>query len=41
MRVDELIRVQFAFPSYSGNLAYAAADAARQLRLDIGRQNLQ
>jgi pyruvate/2-oxoglutarate dehydrogenase complex dihydrolipoamide dehydrogenase (E3) component len=41
MRVDELIRVQFAFPTYSGSLAYAAADAARQLRLDIGRQNLQ
>jgi pyruvate/2-oxoglutarate dehydrogenase complex dihydrolipoamide dehydrogenase (E3) component len=36
MRVDELVRVQFAFPTYVGNLAYAAADAARQMDLPIG-----
>ena len=36
MRVDELARVPLAFPTYTGNLAYAAADAARQLDLHVG-----
>ena len=36
MRVDELARVPLAFPTYTGNLAYAAAAAARQLELDVG-----
>jgi pyruvate/2-oxoglutarate dehydrogenase complex dihydrolipoamide dehydrogenase (E3) component len=35
MRVDELAHVPLAFPSYTGNIAYAAADAARQLDLDV------
>ena len=35
MRVDELARVPLAFPTYTGNLAYAAAAAARQLELDV------
>jgi pyridine nucleotide-disulfide oxidoreductase len=30
MRVDDLARVPLAFPTYTGNLAYAAADAALQ-----------
>jgi pyruvate/2-oxoglutarate dehydrogenase complex dihydrolipoamide dehydrogenase (E3) component len=38
MRVDDLIRVPLAFPTYIGNLAYAAADAARQLDLQVGWQ---
>jgi hypothetical protein len=38
MRVDELARTPLAFPTYTGNLAYAAADAARQLDLDVGWQ---
>jgi dihydrolipoamide dehydrogenase len=38
MRVDELVRVPLAFPTYVGNLAYAAADAARQLELHGGWQ---
>jgi pyruvate/2-oxoglutarate dehydrogenase complex dihydrolipoamide dehydrogenase (E3) component len=38
MRVDELVRVPLAFPTYVGNLAYAAADATRQLELDLGWQ---
>jgi pyruvate/2-oxoglutarate dehydrogenase complex dihydrolipoamide dehydrogenase (E3) component len=38
MRVDELARIPLAFPTYTGNLAYAAADAARQLDLDVGWQ---
>jgi pyruvate/2-oxoglutarate dehydrogenase complex dihydrolipoamide dehydrogenase (E3) component len=38
MRVDELARVPLAFPTYTGNLAYAAAAAARQLDLDVGWQ---
>ncbi len=36
MPVDELVRVPFAFPPYIGNLAYAAADASRQLELRDG-----
>jgi dihydrolipoamide dehydrogenase len=35
MRVDELAHVPLAFPTYTGNIAYAAADAARQLDLDV------
>ena len=38
MRVDDLARVPLAFPTYTGNLAYAAADAARQLDLQPGWQ---
>jgi pyruvate/2-oxoglutarate dehydrogenase complex dihydrolipoamide dehydrogenase (E3) component len=38
MRVDELARVPLAFPTYTGNLAYAAADAARALELDASWQ---
>jgi pyruvate/2-oxoglutarate dehydrogenase complex dihydrolipoamide dehydrogenase (E3) component len=38
MRVDDLARVPLAFPTYTGNLAYAAADAARQLDLHVGWQ---
>jgi pyruvate/2-oxoglutarate dehydrogenase complex dihydrolipoamide dehydrogenase (E3) component len=36
MRVDDLARVPLAFPTYTGNLAYAAAAAARQLDLHVG-----
>ena len=35
MRVDDLARVPLAFPTYTGNLAYAAADAARQLDMQV------
>jgi pyruvate/2-oxoglutarate dehydrogenase complex dihydrolipoamide dehydrogenase (E3) component len=38
MRVDDFARVPLAFPTYMGNLAYAAADAARQLDLHVGWQ---
>jgi dihydrolipoamide dehydrogenase len=38
MRVDELARVPLAFPTYTGNLAYAAADAARQIDLHANWQ---
>jgi pyruvate/2-oxoglutarate dehydrogenase complex dihydrolipoamide dehydrogenase (E3) component len=38
MRVDELARLPLAFPSYTGNLAYAAASAARQLELHVDWQ---
>jgi hypothetical protein len=38
MRVDDLARVPLAFPTYTGNLAYAAADAARQLDLQVSWQ---
>jgi dihydrolipoamide dehydrogenase len=38
MRVDELARLPLAFPSYTGNLAYAAASAARQLELHVDGQ---
>ncbi len=35
MRVDELAQVPLAFPTYTGNLAYVAAAAARQLKLTV------
>ena len=38
MRIDVLARVPLAFPTYTGNLAYAAAAAARQLDLDVSWQ---
>ena len=38
MRVDELAQVPLAFPTYTGNLAYAAGAAARQLDLLVGWQ---
>jgi hypothetical protein len=38
MQVDVLARVPLAFPTYTGNLAYAAADAARQLDLQVSWQ---
>jgi dihydrolipoamide dehydrogenase len=37
-RVDDLARVPLAFPTYTGNLAYAAASAARQLDLQVAWQ---
>jgi pyruvate/2-oxoglutarate dehydrogenase complex dihydrolipoamide dehydrogenase (E3) component len=41
MRVDDLARVPLAFPTYTGNLAYAAAGAARQLELQVGWEGTQ
>jgi len=38
MRVVDLVRIPLAFPTYTGNLAYAAADAAGQLDIDVGWQ---
>jgi hypothetical protein len=38
MRVVDLVRIPLAFPTYTGNLAYAAADAARQLDVEVGWQ---
>ena len=38
MRVVDLVRIPLAFPTYTGNLAYAAAGAARQLDIDVGWQ---
>ena len=38
MRVDDLARIPLAFPTYTGNLAYAAAGAARELDLHVGWQ---
>ena len=38
MRVDDLARVPLAFPTYTGNLAYVAATACRQLGLDVAWQ---
>ena len=38
LRVDDLARVPLAFPTYTGNLAYAAAAAARQLDLQVDWQ---
>jgi pyruvate/2-oxoglutarate dehydrogenase complex dihydrolipoamide dehydrogenase (E3) component len=35
MRVDELTRIPFAFPTYAGVLARAAAKTARQLNLTV------
>jgi len=44
MRVDQLIQIPLAFPSYTGSLAYAIGIAVRQLdlhaegaRLEIGQ----
>jgi hypothetical protein len=36
--VDDLAQVPLAFPTYTGNLAYVAAAAARQLDLDVSWQ---
>ena len=36
VRVDELMQIPLAFPTYTGNLVYAAAAAARQLDLARG-----
>jgi hypothetical protein len=33
--VDDLAQVPLAFPTYTGNLAYVAAAAARQLDMDL------
>jgi pyruvate/2-oxoglutarate dehydrogenase complex dihydrolipoamide dehydrogenase (E3) component len=38
MQVDALARVPLAFPTYTGNLADAAASAARELDLRVGWQ---
>ena len=38
LRVDDLARVPLAFPTYTGNLADAAAGAAHQLDLHLGFQ---
>ena len=38
MRVVDLVRIPLAFPTYTGNLAYAAAGAARQLDVEVGWQ---
>jgi hypothetical protein len=35
MRVDDLTRIPFAFPTYAGILARAAAKVARRLNLTI------
>ncbi|HWY14675.1 MAG TPA: NAD(P)/FAD-dependent oxidoreductase [Rhizomicrobium sp.] len=38
MTVLDLVQTPLAFPTYTGNLAYAAAGAARQLDLNVGWQ---
>ena len=38
MRADQLAQVPLAFPTYVGNLVYAAAAAARELELNVGWQ---
>jgi pyruvate/2-oxoglutarate dehydrogenase complex dihydrolipoamide dehydrogenase (E3) component len=38
MRVDELARVAFSYPTYTDILAVVAASAARQLNLTVGWQ---
>jgi pyruvate/2-oxoglutarate dehydrogenase complex dihydrolipoamide dehydrogenase (E3) component len=38
MRVDALAQVPLAFPTYTGNLAYVAAAAARELELNVDWQ---
>jgi dihydrolipoamide dehydrogenase len=38
MRVDDLVHVPLAYPTYTGILANVAADVARQLNLDVGWQ---
>jgi pyruvate/2-oxoglutarate dehydrogenase complex dihydrolipoamide dehydrogenase (E3) component len=35
MRVDDLAQVPLSFPTYTGNLAYVAAAAARELDLNV------
>jgi pyruvate/2-oxoglutarate dehydrogenase complex dihydrolipoamide dehydrogenase (E3) component len=35
IRVNDLARAPLAFPTYIGNLAYAAAFACRELNLDV------
>lgn len=39
MKVDDLAHVPIAFPTYTGNIAYAAADAARRLELEVPWQS--
>jgi pyruvate/2-oxoglutarate dehydrogenase complex dihydrolipoamide dehydrogenase (E3) component len=41
MRVDELAKIPFAYPTYAGVLSRAAASAAHQLELDVGWQGHQ
>jgi len=41
MRVDELAKIPFAFPTYTGVLLGAAVSAARQLNLKVGWQAQQ
>ena len=41
MRVDELARIPFAYPTYAGSLARAAVSAAHQLNLKLGWQSHQ
>jgi dihydrolipoamide dehydrogenase len=38
MGVVDLVRIPLAFPTYTGNLAYAAAGATRRLDIDVGWQ---
>jgi dihydrolipoamide dehydrogenase len=41
MRVDELAKIPFAFPTYTGVLLRAAVSAASQLNLKVGWQAQQ
>ena len=41
LRMDQLMQIPLAFPTYTGNLAYAAAAAARQLDLRVGGARLE
>ena len=41
MRVDDLVRVPLAYPTYTGILANVAADVARQLKLNVSWQASQ
>jgi len=38
MRVDEVARIPFAYPTYAGAVARAAVSAAHQLDLKVGWQ---
>jgi hypothetical protein len=38
MRVDDLVHVPLAYPTYTGILANVAASVALQLNLDVGWQ---
>jgi hypothetical protein len=38
MRVDDLARIPFAYPTYAGALARTAASAAHLLNLEVGWQ---